>query len=105
TLAQIATVSYRSNGKKAVVIGSGNVYSNGLLLGGQLTARIVVRLDHDACAERAKLTASGTIEVQTSNGAITLNLRRAKLQTSGKQLRPVAGSPVATGSGNYGLVI
>ena len=99
TIADIATVSYRSNGKTAVVVGTGNIRNNGFLLGGEFSARMVVRLDADACITRATVSATGTLQLETTEGGVTMNLRRAKLRTFGLQLRPVA----STGSGDYGL--
>ena len=80
TLADVPTTSYRSNGKVARVISSGSIRTNGFLLGGQLTAQLVLRLDHDYCARKATVSAAGTMEVQTDGGPVTMNLERAKLQ-------------------------
>jgi hypothetical protein len=102
TLADFTTVAYRTKGKTAVVIGSGSVPSSGSVLGGQLTARMIVHLDSDACARRTRISArDGTLELDTPDGVISLNLRRGTLRTFGPQLRP---EPM-TGSGNCGLSV
>ncbi len=99
TLADIPTTSYHSNGKVATVTSIGNICTNGFLLGGQLTGHLVLRLDDDQCAKKATMSTTGTLEIETTNGPVSMNLQSATLRTSGRQLRPVAQA----GSGNYGL--
>lgn len=100
TVADIPTTSYQSNGKVATVISSGSIRTNGFLLGGQLTAQLVLLLDGDKCARKASMSATGTVEIATTGGPVSMNLASAKLRTFGRQLRPVAQA----GSGNYGGV-
>ena len=98
TLADITTDSYRSNGKKAMILCSGSIHTNGFLLGGRFTAQMIARLDGDACAKQARISTAGRLEIETTDGPMSMNLQSGKLRTFGSQLRSVT----TTGSGNYG---
>jgi len=58
----------------------------------------VVQLDRHQCFKKGTMSITGTLEVETTNRQVTVNLESATLRTSGRQLRPL----VMAGVGNYG---
>lgn len=83
TLAAMRTIGYQSTGKIAWAFTDGRIIKNGLLLSGELSGQLVVRLDRAGCLKKATLCLAGTLEVETTNGPVAMNLDGATLHTSG----------------------
>jgi hypothetical protein len=98
TLVAMRTVSYQSNGKTATVVTDGRIIKNASLLSGQLSGQMVVKVDRDSCFKKGAMSITGTLQIQTTNGPVTMAFDTATLHTSGRQLRSIA----ATGAGSCG---